>query len=233
MPPRRRRPWSSCPRSEPRRASARADRYHRRAASQRRASARRPRRIAAASQSGAVTGFPLDTSFRPRRWLRGPAFPDHSLQPAAAPRARGAARDPVRAASEELLLECGDGVTLQAFHASPRSAAANPANVSRCCCTAGKAAPTPRTCCRCRRPCSTLGFEVVRLNLRDHGATHHLEPRPVPFLPAARSGRRGARARETVRRHADGARRVFAGRQFHAARAPPHREGARPADRSG
>ena len=29
-------------------------------------------------------------------------------------------------------------------------------------------------CCRWRRPCSTHGFEVVRLNLRDHGATHHL-----------------------------------------------------------
>ena len=43
-----------------------------------------------------------------------------------------------------------------------------------CCCTAGRAAPTRSTCCRWRSCCSTRGFDVVRLNLRDHGETHHL-----------------------------------------------------------
>jgi hypothetical protein len=88
-----------------------------------------------------VTGFPLDSSFRPQRWLRGRHL--QTILSSLPPRRNRVERraTPILAASAELLLECGDGVTLQAFHASPRAAAVNPANASRCCCMAGKAAP--------------------------------------------------------------------------------------------
>ena len=47
-------------------------------------------------------------------------------------------------------------------------------------------------CCRSAACCTRSGFDVVRLNLRDHGATHHLNREHLPFLPPARGGRRGA-----------------------------------------
>ena len=49
---------------------------------------------AAAIHSGAVTGFPPDSSFRPRRWLRGPHFQTILSSTSAAPLPRGAARHP-------------------------------------------------------------------------------------------------------------------------------------------
>ncbi len=116
--------------------------------------------------------------FDPPRWLRGehlqsilPSFPGR--RPLVERRAR-----PVLAASRELLLDCGDGVRLQAFHAA--------------------APPAARAACRAPgRPTVVLlhgwegsarslyvlslaqtlhehGHDVVRLNLRDHGDTHHL-----------------------------------------------------------
>ncbi len=116
--------------------------------------------------------------FSPPRWLRGqhlqsilPSFPGR--RPLVERRAR-----PMLAASRELLLDCGDGVRLQAFH-SP-------------------APPAARAACRAPgRPTVVLlhgwegsarslyvlslaqtlfdqGHDVVRLNLRDHGDTHHL-----------------------------------------------------------
>jgi hypothetical protein len=46
--------------------------------------------------AGAVTGFPLDTSFRPRRWLRGPHF--QTILPGLPPR-RARVEQPCRAAA--------------------------------------------------------------------------------------------------------------------------------------
>ena len=112
-----------------------------------------------------------DSEFRPARWLR-----NHHLQSMLASTAwrRGevcARAAPLTAAAEELLLDCGDGVRLQCLLSRP---------------------PPQRT----RTPVLLLhgwegsadslyvlslaqrlfaqGFEVARLNLRDHGETHHL-----------------------------------------------------------
>ena len=66
------------------------------------------------------------------------------------------------------------------------------------------------------------GFEVVRLNLRDHGATHHLNRE---LFHSCRLPEVVGAVRALARKfpgHADGARRVFAGRQFHAARGGAH-----------
>ena len=73
-----------------------------------------------------------------------------------------------------------------------------------------------------------LGFEVVRLNLRDHGATHHLNRdlfhscRLPEVVGAVRA------LAQPLPGYADGARRFFARRKFHAARGGASR-GARPA----
>jgi uncharacterized protein len=126
-----------------------------------------------------VTGYPLDNTFQPPRWLRGRHF--QTVLPSLMWRAARVRRraQPMIAASEELLLECGDGVTLQAFHASP-------ARVSK---DQGGREPGKRMAVLLHgwegstdstyvmslgQTLFAAGFEVVRLNLRDHGATHHL-----------------------------------------------------------
>ena len=144
-------------------------------AAQRRVSAAaRGERNAAANYPGAVTGFPPDTSFRPRRWLRGPHFQTilSSLPPRRSRVERRAI--PVRAASVERLLECGDGVTLQAFHASPAKRGREPGKRVAVLLHGWEGSADSTYVLSMSQTLFALGFEVVRLNLRDHGATHHL-----------------------------------------------------------
>ncbi len=128
----------------------------------------------------------LDESFRPPAWL-GNRHVQSILPSLAVRRSRLARRlRPVREASRALLLDCGDGVRLQAFHASHAS------NGGSALAGAAAGAPDPA-----RSRVAVLlhgwegsadsvyvlslaqllyerGFEVLRLNLRDHGDTHHL-----------------------------------------------------------
>jgi predicted alpha/beta-fold hydrolase len=124
--------------------------------------------------------------FSPPRWLRNahaqsilPSLPGRKLLIARSVR-------PVVAASRELLLDCGDGVTLQAFH-SPASPTVGAGAVN------GASGP-PDTNPPARvvmlhgwegsadslyiltlaQALHERGCDVIRLNLRDHGATHHL-----------------------------------------------------------
>ena len=121
-----------------------------------------------------MTGFPLDSSFRPRRWLRGPHFQTilSTLPPRRARVERRAI--PVRAASEELLLDCGDGVVLQAFHASPTKRGRDPGKRLAVVLHGWEGSAESTYALSAAQTFFDLGFEVVRLNLRDHGATHHL-----------------------------------------------------------
>jgi len=121
-----------------------------------------------------VTGFPLDTSFRPSRWLRGPHF--QTILSAIPPRRARVERRaiPVRAASEELLLECGDGVVLQAFHSSPAKRGREPGKRLAVLLHGWEGSADSTYVLSASQTMFELGFEVVRLNLRDHGATHHL-----------------------------------------------------------
>jgi predicted alpha/beta-fold hydrolase len=121
-----------------------------------------------------VTGFPLETSFRPRRWLRGPHFqtilPNWPWR-----RARVERRAiPMRAASEELLLDCGDGVTLQSFHASPAKRGREPGKKLAVLLHGWEGSAESTYLLSLAQSLFAANFEVVRLNLRDHGATHHL-----------------------------------------------------------
>ena len=121
-----------------------------------------------------MTGFPLDASFRPNRWLRSRHFQTilASLPPRRARVERRAI--PVRAASEELLLDCGDGVVLQAFHSSPARRGREPGKRLAVLLHGWEGSAESTYVLSAAQTLFELGFEVVRLNLRDHGATHHL-----------------------------------------------------------
>ena len=102
----------------------------------------------------------LDASFRPTWWLRGRHR--QSVLPSLPLRRRSVERHarPLLAASRERLVDCGDGVTLQAFHAAPPAGAPAPRGGRRspCCCTAGRAAPPRSTSCRSRSACSATAM---------------------------------------------------------------------------
>ena len=121
-----------------------------------------------------MTGFPLDTSFQPRRWLRGPHFQTilSGLPPRRARVERSAV--PLLAASEELLLDCGDGVKLQAFHSSPAKRGRDPGRKLVVLLHGWEGSADSTYQLSLASSLFAAGFEVVRLNLRDHGATHHL-----------------------------------------------------------
>ena len=125
-----------------------------------------------------MTG-PTDPGFEPRRWLRGPhaqtILPNWPFRRARVER-RAA---PMLTAARELLLECGDGVTLQAFHSSPGQLDVQPGPRGHDRRLAvilhgweGSADSTYML--SLGQTFFDAGYETVRLNLRDHGATHHL-----------------------------------------------------------
>lgn len=80
----------------------------------------------------------------------------------------------MRAASEELLLDCGDGVTLQAFHASPAKRGREPGKRLAVMLHGWEGSADSTYVLSVAQTLFGHGLEVVRLNLRDHGATHHL-----------------------------------------------------------
>jgi predicted alpha/beta-fold hydrolase len=121
-----------------------------------------------------VTGFPLDASFRPPRWLRSRHF--QTVLPSLTWRAARVQRRalPLLAASEELLLDCGDGVKLQAFHSSPARRGREPGKRLAVLLHGWEGSADSTYVMSLGQTLFAEGLEVVRLNLRDHGATHHL-----------------------------------------------------------
>jgi len=81
---------------------------------------------------------------------------------------------PLLAASEQLLLDCGDGVTLQAFHSSPAQRGREPGRRVAVLLHGWEGSADSQYLLSLAQTLFDLDFEVVRLNLRDHGATHHL-----------------------------------------------------------
>lgn len=77
---------------------------------------------------------------------------------------------PVRAASEPVLLECGDGVRLQAFHAKP----ARPDGRLAVLLHGWEGSADAAYIVSLAQDLFAQGVEVVRVNLRDHGGTQHL-----------------------------------------------------------
>ena len=121
-----------------------------------------------------MTGFPLDATFQPPRWLRGRHF--QTVLPSLLWRASRVRRRalPLLAASEELLLDCGDGVRLQAFHSSPAKRGKAPGKRLAVLLHGWEGSAESTYVMSLGQTLFAEGFEVVRLNLRDHGTTHHL-----------------------------------------------------------
>jgi uncharacterized protein len=108
--------------------------------------------------------------FRPSFWLR-----NHHLQSMLAStswrRGRilsGAA--PLLAAAREQVLDCGEGVRLQCFISSPAHSNGEPVVLLH----GWEGSAESLYVLSLAQQLFARGFEVVRLNLRDHGETHHL-----------------------------------------------------------
>jgi predicted alpha/beta-fold hydrolase len=116
----------------------------------------------------------LDDSFRPPRWLRNCHV--QSILPSVRirrtwvmPRAKR-----ILAVSQELLLDCGDGVRLQAFYSSPVREGEPPARNLAVLLHGWEGASDSLYILSLAQQLFDRGFDIVRLNLRDHGGTHHL-----------------------------------------------------------
>ena len=109
------------------------------------------------------------TGFRPRLLLRNPhlqsILPSVLLRPAGRRRAA-----PLLAASRERILVCADGVRLQAFHAAPPGARDEIAILLH----GWEGSAEAPYVLGLGQALFDQGIEVVRLNLRDHGDTYHL-----------------------------------------------------------
>ncbi len=81
---------------------------------------------------------------------------------------------PLRASSEERLLACGADVTLQAFHSSPARRGRAPGRKLAIILHGWEGSADSQYVLSLGQSLFAAGLEVVRLNLRDHGATHHL-----------------------------------------------------------
>lgn len=133
---------------------------------------------------GAFPGLSLevDESFRPPRWLRNRHVQSVFASLPARRRWMAPRLRPVLAASRALLLDCGDGVRLQAFHSAPPASHGGAARARE----PSGAAPVAVLLHGWEGSADSLyvlslaqqlyerGVDVVRLNLRDHGGTQHL-----------------------------------------------------------
>jgi len=112
----------------------------------------------------------VDDDFRPSLWLRY-----HHVQTMLAStswrHARVLARAaPLLAAQRELLLDCGAGVRLQCFLSTPTQPRAPTVVVLH----GWEGSADALYVLSLAERLFAAGFEVARLNLRDHGETHHL-----------------------------------------------------------
>ena len=121
-----------------------------------------------------MTRFRVDDSFRPSWWLRGPhlqsILPSLLLRRAAIERRAIAMRE----AARELILDCGDGVRLQCFHSSPARRGKSVGRSLVVLLHGWEGSADSLYVLSIAQQLFDAGFEVVRLNLRDHGNTHHL-----------------------------------------------------------
>ncbi len=94
-----------------------------------------------------------------------------SILPSILPRHRLKVRArPLLASTVERILDCGDGVRLQAWHARPEK----PNGVTAILLHGWEGSADSYYVLSLATRLYAAGVEVVRLNLRDHGATHHL-----------------------------------------------------------
>lgn len=110
--------------------------------------------------------------FVPPRWLANPHL--QSMLPSVAPRRGFVAHraQPLLKASRDLLLDCGDGVRLVGHHAAQSA----PARGLVLMLHGWEGSAESLYVLSAAALLYAQGFEIFRLNLRDHGPTHHLNP---------------------------------------------------------
>jgi predicted alpha/beta-fold hydrolase len=118
----------------------------------------------------ATCPYPVSEEFRPPLWLRNPHV--QSILATSFVRRGRIERQaaPLVGAQRELLLECGAGVRLQCFVSSPQQSTGKPVLVLH----GWEGSSESIYVLSLAQLLFERGFEVVRLNLRDHGETHHL-----------------------------------------------------------
>jgi uncharacterized protein len=111
-----------------------------------------------------------DDDFRPSRWLRNRHL--QSMLASTAWRRSSVLQraQPMAAAAREQLLDCGAGVRLQCFISSPAHSVGAPAVVLH----GWEGSADSLYMLSLAAQLFARRFDVVRLNLRDHGETHHL-----------------------------------------------------------
>ncbi len=126
--------------------------------------------------AGGVPASARLVPFDPPAWLANrhiqsilPSLP--LRRPAAVQRAAG-----LLEASRELVLDCGDGVRLLAFVASQESSGAGPAKGAVVLHHGWEGSSESLYILSLGQQLFDAGFDVFRLNLRDHGPSHHLNP---------------------------------------------------------
>jgi uncharacterized protein len=118
----------------------------------------------------AAIPYPVTEEFRPPLWLRNPHV--QSILATTFVRRGRIERQaaPLVGAQRELLLECGAGVRLQCFVSRPPRSNGKPVLVLH----GWEGSVESIYVLSLAQRLFERGFEVVRLNLRDHGETHHL-----------------------------------------------------------
>jgi hypothetical protein len=116
----------------------------------------------------------LADDFSPPRWLKSAHA--QSILPSLPLRRSRVERHTAewRRASRELLLDCGDKVTLQAFHSAPAPRAPASEPVTTILLHGWEGSAESQYILSLGHALLEHGVDVVRLNLRDHGNTHHL-----------------------------------------------------------
>jgi hypothetical protein len=111
-----------------------------------------------------------EDDFQPARWLRNRHL-QSMLASTSWRRARVLARaGPMLGAAEELVLDCGEGVRLQCFLSRPSESRGAPVVLLH----GWEGSAESLYVLSLAQLLYQQGFEVARLNLRDHGETHHL-----------------------------------------------------------
>lgn len=111
-----------------------------------------------------------EDEFQPARWLRNRHL-QSMLASTSWRRARVLARaGPMLAVAEELVLDCGAGVRLQCFLSRPPGSRGAPVVLLH----GWEGSAESLYVLSLAQLLYQQGFEVARLNLRDHGETHHL-----------------------------------------------------------
>ncbi|MCE3001144.1 MAG: alpha/beta fold hydrolase [Xanthomonadaceae bacterium] len=114
---------------------------------------------------------PRPADFRPPRLLRNPHVQSVLASSALRRLLHRRRNREVEARSSEVLLDCGDGVRLQGFHAATP---ARPARGLVVLLHGWEGSAQSSYMLGVGRRLLDAGYDVFRLNFRDHGATHHL-----------------------------------------------------------